>query len=195
MAITYETHSITEDNERGIATGHLPGRLSARGREVAAELGARYRAEPPDAVYTSDLRRAVETARIAFGDTGIPVLQDPRLRECDYGDLNGRPVAELAKVRSAHIDRPFPGGGQSYREVIEATREFLRDLVAERDGQRVVIIAHSANRWALHVLLGGEAIERLVNAPFNWQPGWHYTVTAGSIEEPVTGPGTADSAH
>ncbi|MEV3937457.1 histidine phosphatase family protein [Glycomyces sp. NPDC049804] len=174
--LTYETHSITEDNERGIATGHLPGRLSGRGREVAAELGARHRMRPPDAVFTSDLHRAVETAAIAFGDTGIPVHQDQRLRECDYGDLNGRPVSELAAVRSAHIDRPFPGGGQSYRQVIDATREFLGELATDRDGQRILIIAHSANRWALQVLLGGERIEDLVDAPFQWQPGWRFRI-------------------
>jgi broad specificity phosphatase PhoE len=173
VAITFETHSITEDNENGIATGHLPGRLSPRGREVAAELGARYRTQPPDAVFTSDLHRAVETARIAFGDTDIPVHQDPRLRECDYGDLNGHPVSEIAALRAECIDRPFPGG-QSYNEVIEATREVLRELATKCDGQRIVIIAHSANRWALQVLLGGARIEDLVNAPFQWQPGWHY---------------------
>ncbi|WP_205325567.1 histidine phosphatase family protein [Glycomyces sp. YM15] len=173
IEVVYETHSITEDNERGLATGWLPGRLSQRGRELAVDLGRRHRKSPPSVVLTSDLARAVETARIAFCDTGIPILQDTRLRECDYGDLNGRPVAELAAVRSAHIDRPFPGG-QSYREVIDATRELLRELAAERDGQSVLIIAHSANRWALQVILGGERIEDLVDAPFHWQPGWRY---------------------
>jgi hypothetical protein len=54
--------------------------------------------------------------------------------------------------------------------VIEATRDFLCELAAERDGQHIVIIAHSANRWALQVLLGGARIEDLVNAPFRWRP-------------------------
>ena len=44
VQLVYETHSITEDNERGIATGWRPGRLSARGREPTAELGQRGRA-------------------------------------------------------------------------------------------------------------------------------------------------------
>lgn len=181
VEVIYETHSITEDNENGIATGWLPGRLSEGGRTVAAELGERRRDDGIDAVFTSDLARAVETARIAFGESEIPVHQDRRLRECDYGDFNGRPVSELAKVRAAHLDRPFPGG-QSYREVIEATRDFLADLIEDWDGKRVLIIAHSANRFALQVLLGGERIEDLVNAPLRWQPGWNYVVTAADIE-------------
>ncbi|MCH7229315.1 histidine phosphatase family protein [Glycomyces sp. L485] len=180
VELVYETHSITEDNESGIATGWLPGRLSARGREVAAELGRRRRDDGLAAVFTSDLRRAEETTRIAFGETAIPVYRDQRLRECDYGDLNGCPVSRLAAVRAKHIDQPFPGG-QSYRQVIDATRGFLHDLADSWEGRRVLIIAHSANRWALQVLLGGARIEDLVDAPFQWQPGWTYTFTGRSL--------------
>ena len=49
---------------------------------------------------------------------------DPRLRECDYGELNGAPVDDVAAVRRRHIDEPFPGG-ESYRQVVERTRAFL----------------------------------------------------------------------
>ncbi|MDQ2879898.1 MAG: hypothetical protein M3Y48_01215 [Actinomycetota bacterium] len=41
--IVFETHSWSEDNDRGVATGWLPGRLSERGRELARQLGARRR--------------------------------------------------------------------------------------------------------------------------------------------------------
>ncbi|QKW51732.1 histidine phosphatase family protein [Streptomyces buecherae] len=187
--IVYETHSLTEDNENGIATGWLPGKLSERGRLLAAELGARRRATGLAAVFTSDLHRAVETARIAFADTAIPIHQDPRLRECDYGQLNGCPVAVLAGERARHIDDPYPGG-QSYRQVIQATSDFLHDLAAGWNGQRVLLIAHSANKWALDCLLTGAAIEDLVDAPFGWREGWHYTLPA---DWPTSGPGS--TAH
>jgi broad specificity phosphatase PhoE len=175
--LVYETHSISTDNEAGIATGWLPGELSARGRELAAELGRR-RASTTEVVFTSDLRRAVETAEIAFEGTTIPIVQDPRLRECNYGELNGAPVPQVAAVRRAHIDLPFPGG-QSYREVVDATREVLRDLARDWDGARVLLISHSANRWALQHLLFGIPLEELVDAPFNWQPGWKYELRSG----------------
>jgi broad specificity phosphatase PhoE len=41
IEIVFETHALSEDNERGIATGWLPGRLSERGRANAAEAGRR----------------------------------------------------------------------------------------------------------------------------------------------------------
>ena len=175
VTLTYETHSITEDNENGVATGWLPGRLSARGRALAAELGERRRDTGLAAVFVSDLERAVETARIAFGDTDIPIHQDRRLRECDYGDLNGCPVADLTAVRAKHINEPFPGG-QSYRDVVAATAGFLRELAENWDDRDVLVISHSANRWALQCLLTGARLEDLVDAPFQWQEGWTYTI-------------------
>ena len=62
IELVYETHSTTIDNETGIATGWLEGRLSETGRVQAAELGRRRRDDGLAAVYTSDLARAIETA-------------------------------------------------------------------------------------------------------------------------------------
>ncbi|WP_436760237.1 histidine phosphatase family protein [Streptosporangium sp. V21-05] len=58
--IVFETHSWSEDNDRGIATGWLPGRLSERGRHLAGELGERRREDDLAAVFTSDLTRAAQ---------------------------------------------------------------------------------------------------------------------------------------
>lgn len=64
--VVFETHSISLDNERGIASGWLDTPLSARGRELALALGRRRRHEAIAVVFSSDLVRAVETATIAF---------------------------------------------------------------------------------------------------------------------------------
>ncbi|GAA3735451.1 hypothetical protein GCM10022225_17590 [Plantactinospora mayteni] len=171
--IVYETPAMTTDNEAGLATGWQPGQLSEYGRRGARELGERRCGDGLHIVFCSDLARAVETVEIAFGLRQLPVHRDSRLRECDYGDLTGRPVAELAPLRARHLDEPFPGG-QSYRQVVEQTRNFLRDLAAAWDGSRVLIVAHEANRWALDHLLHGAPLADLVAAPFEWRPGWTY---------------------
>jgi broad specificity phosphatase PhoE len=175
LELVYETHSTTLDNERGFATGWLPGELSERGRDNARELGERRRDDGLVAVYTSDLARAEETAAIAFGGTAMPVRSDARLRECNYGELNGGSVDAVTAVKRSHIDVPFPGG-ESYQDVVERTRTFLADLLKRHDGERVLVIAHSANRWALEYLLHGTPLEEQVDAPFDWQPGWDYAV-------------------
>ena len=111
----------------------------------------------------------VQTAEIAFAGCTVPVVQDARLRECNYGALNGMP-ARLGSERTRHIDTPYPDG-QSYRQVLDQMRSFLRDLAPRHRGETVLLIAHSANRWALQCLLGGQTMEALVAAPFAWQPG------------------------
>ncbi|MFD8071838.1 histidine phosphatase family protein [Streptomyces sp. NPDC059718] len=176
VELIYETHATTTDNEAGIATGRLPGLLSERGRRQARELGERRRGQDIAAVYTSDLHRAVETAALAFPDGRPPVHRDPRLRECDYGTLNGHPAGLVAAQRLRRVDEPFPGGGQSYRQVLAATDALLHDLARRWDGRRVLLISHSANRWALACLLGGVPLTESVRAPFVWQPGWTYTL-------------------
>ena len=164
---------MTTDNEEGIAPGWLPGRLSEAGRGHARALGERRRDEGLAGVFASDLTRAVETAEIAFAGSGLEVRLDPRLRECNYGQLNGRPVAEIDIERLHRIDEPFPGG-ESYRDVVDRTQSFLEELSPEFDGSRVLLIAHSANRWALEHLVLGTALDDLAAAPFEWQEGWIY---------------------
>jgi len=148
------------------------------GRRQAEQLGLRRRDENIAAVFVSDLTRAVETAEIAFGGSGIPIYRDARLRECNYGALNGMPVSQLASERRRHIDQPYPDG-QSYRQVVTQTRDFLAELAANWDRSTVVVIAHSANRWALDHLLTGAALEDLVGAPSGWQAGWRYALPTG----------------
>jgi broad specificity phosphatase PhoE len=183
IELVYETHSTTIDNETGIATGWLEGRLSERGRIQAAELGERRRDDGLAAVFTSDLGRAIETAEIAFSGSALPIHPDSRLRECNYGELNGTPAADIEAERVHRIDEPFPGG-ESYRQVVERTRSFLNDLFPAFEGSRVLLIAHSANRWALQHLLLGAGLEEAVAAPFDWQEGWEYALPG---ELPVQG--------
>jgi alpha-ribazole phosphatase/probable phosphoglycerate mutase len=176
VEIVFETHSLSVDNERGIATGWLDGRLSKRGRRYAAELGDRRRDDGIAVVFTSDLGRAVETAKTALGGSGIPLHRDARLRECNYGELNGAAVAEIDRRRLRHVEDPFPGG-ESYRDVVERMREFLAELALARDGQRVLVVGHSATRWALDHLLGAADLEDVITAPFDWREGWEYVLS------------------
>ena len=174
VQIVFETHSTSEDNERGIATGWLGGRLSAVGRGQAEELGARRRRDGIQVVFSSDLQRAVETAEIAFGAAGVPVMLDWRLRECDYGEWNGIPRARLDAERLQHVDEPWPGG-ESWREAVVRVNGVLDELAAG-GWRRVLLIGHVATWWAHEQRLRGRSLEELATAPFDWQPGWEYLI-------------------
>jgi broad specificity phosphatase PhoE len=171
--VVFETHSTSVDNERGIATGWLGGELSAAGREQAAALGRRRRDDALDLVATSDLNRAVETARIAFAGSPVAVRVDWRLRECDYGSMNGMPRATLDAERAPHLDEPWPGG-ESWRQAVARVTEFLDELRGRHEGRRVLLIGHVATRWALDHVVDALPLEALVEAPFAWREGWEY---------------------
>ena len=175
IELVFETHCTTVDNEQGRATGWLPGRLSEQGRLQARQLGRRRGGDQINAIFSSDLARAAETATIAFAGTMIPVLHDWRLRECDYGQCNGMPVAALHAGRREHLDQPYPGG-ESWRQAVARVGRFLGDLPMRWDGRRVLVIGHVATRWGLDHFIGGVPLEDLIEQDFAWQEGWEYQV-------------------
>jgi broad specificity phosphatase PhoE len=167
----YETHATSEDNEAGIATGWLGGRLSEAGRRQAEELGRRRRDDGIELVVASDLNRAVETATIAFAGSGLPVVLDWRLRECDYGTYNGLPRSMLDAERVRRVDEPWPGG-ESWRQAVARVESCLDEL----RGERVLLIGHVATRWALDHRVHGRPLEELAAEEFEWRPGWEYVL-------------------
>lgn len=175
ISLVFETHSKTEDNERGHATGWLGGRLSEEGRALAAELGDRRRDDSIDAVFSSDLARAVETSTIAFDGSGIPLLLDWRLRECDYGDLNGRPVAEVHSAVTSVYD-PFPRG-ESWADAATRVGRFLDDLALRRNDRRVLVIGHNATLIGLRHRCERVAVEDAWRHPVPWQLGWEFELS------------------
>jgi 2,3-bisphosphoglycerate-dependent phosphoglycerate mutase len=176
IEVVFETHSPSEDNERGVASGWAHSRLSAAGRDQARALGERRRHDGLDAVFSSDLRRAAETAEIAFAGSGTPLLLDWRLRECDYGAHTRAPVADHHARRCDHVDTPYPDG-ESWSQAIRRVGRFLDDLTLRWDDGRVLVIGHVATRWALDHLVDGAPLARLCEAGFEWQEGWEYRLT------------------
>src|SRR6185295_14927110 len=157
IELVFETHSTTEDNERGSATGWRPGVLSVTGRKQAAQMGLRRSNDGIEAIFTSDLARAVETV-IAFPESGVPIVLDRRLRECDYGDMTG--IAPELLDRDAHIDVPYPSG-ESWRQAADRVAWFLRDIERRWQGSRLLVVGHTATWRGLEHAIKGTPL----NAP------------------------------
>jgi broad specificity phosphatase PhoE len=170
--LVYETHATSLDNEAGLASGHYDVALSPLGEGQAAELGERYRFDPPSLVLTSDLQRAWRTAEIAF-DGRVPLVRDARLRECDYGELTRKPAREIDSFRMAAIDTPFPLG-ESYTQATARVAACLDDLRKVWPGGWVLLIGHRATHYALDHLLNGVPLAEAMAHRFTWQPGWAY---------------------
>lgn len=173
LVVVFETHATSLDNEAGLASGWFDVALSARGQEQARQLGARRRGDDLAAVFCSDLARAVRTAEIAFGDRGLSITRDRRLRECDYGVLTRRPRAEVDDRRVLHVETPFPGG-ESYQRVVARTALWLAEVRASFARQKVLVVGHRATFYALEHLLGRVPLSEAVASVWRWQPGWIY---------------------
>lgn len=176
IRILFEPHSTTIDNEAHRSSGWNDIELSELGLKQCNELGERYKNEAVDVVYASDLQRAYKTAEIAFGDR-VPVVQDKRLRECDYGDLTQHPSSEVDAEKPKRIHEPFPNG-ESYEQTAARMKDFLQDLLVNEDGKKLVIIGHRATQYGLERWIRGVSLEKCLNTPWTYHPGWMYELTS-----------------
>ena len=172
ITIIFESHSTTTDNEAKLAAGWNDVSLSELGMRQAKQLGKRYKDESFDAIFCSDLQRSYKTAELAFGSR-YPIIKDERLRECNYGDLNGAPKAEIEAQRASRISSPFPDG-ESYEDTAKRMKAFLDDLAKDYADKKVMIIGHRATQYGLEHCIKGVPLLEAVTAPWQWQPGWKY---------------------
>ncbi|GCE09996.1 histidine phosphatase family protein [Dictyobacter aurantiacus] len=177
LILFYSFHTSSVDNEAGRASGHADVPLSALGRQQARELGQRYAAQPFDAVFSSDLQRAVLTAELAFADRLLPLVRDARLRECDYGNLTQAPFVQVERERRQHLMEPFPQG-ESVFMVVQRVGDFLRDILRDYDGKTIAVIGHGATRYGLEYWCHTASLEEIVFAPHEWRTSniWRYEV-------------------
>ena len=176
--ITYFVHGTTTDNEQDLATGWLPGELSETGTQQARDLGGMVADKHFDAVFCSDLQRAIDSAELGFGDK-YKIIQDERLRECNYGDMNGKSAASFKNRMEDFVEMPFPNG-ESYKDVEARLVSFVEFLRANYEGKHIAIVAHQGPQLALEVLLKGNTWQQAINEDWRktkaWQPGWDYYV-------------------
>lgn len=176
--ITYFVHGTTTDNENGIATGQSQGELSKAGREQAIMLKDLIKGKKFEVVFCSDLKRAVDSAELCFGSK-VKIIQDKRLRECDYGKLTGADAKIVYPMKIGRISKPFPGG-ESFRDVEKRIRSFLEFLLEKYPGKNVAIMAHQAPQLAIEVIINGKTWKQAIEedwrdkVPKGWKPGWEY---------------------
>lgn len=175
--ITYFVHGTTTDNENDIATGWLPGELSELGKQQSKNLGELVGNQKFDIVFCSDLKRAVDSAELVFGGK-YEIKTDERLREANYGDYNGKPHT-FKKEMNNYVNNAF-SNGESYKDVEERMKDFLKEISNKYPEKKIAIVAHQAPQLALEVILNDktwkEAIEEDWRNEKAWQPGWKYSL-------------------
>ena len=177
IKIMYFVHGTTTDNASKLCSGWKEAMLNDLGKEQAENLGrvSRERDDKFDVMFTSDLKRAIDSSNIAFPE--VEKIRDKRLRECNYGDLDGKHKSLV--IYEDHIEDKFPNG-ESLIDVEKRMREFVEFLKENYDGKTVGIVAHRAPQLALEVITKGisweEANKNDWRKTGDWQPGWEYII-------------------
>ena len=158
--IMYYVHGTTTDNAEKLCSGWKEALLNELGKEQAKNLGNVVRNEKIkfDVLFTSDLKRAVESANIAFPE--YEKITDFRLRECNYGDLDGK--------------------HKSLKDVERRMRNFVEFVKQNYAGKTIGVIAHRAPQLALEVITKRMSWEEANKNDWRktgaWQPGWEYII-------------------
>jgi broad specificity phosphatase PhoE len=152
-------HGETDWNRDGRFQGHADTSLNPRGREQARALAEQV--GDVDVIYSSDLRRAVETAQVVAERLGLEVKVDSRLRERGFGAWEGLTVAEIeASSREAYERwRRGVGFGADDAETHEAfaarIEAFLTDVLRRHPGETVLVIGHGGSIRVIQAVGGG----------------------------------------
>ncbi|TMA61029.1 MAG: histidine phosphatase family protein [Deltaproteobacteria bacterium] len=172
-------HGETEWNIRGIRQGNLDSRLTEKGMAQAKALAQRLAREKFSALYSSDLGRAVHTAKEIAALTGHEIITDARLRERHLGifqGLNGDEIVakypeERRQFRTMGPDYVIPGG-ESMRQQVSRNVAYLNELAAKHHGEQVVVVTHGGVvsgffRHTLEIPLEAPRRFEFVNAGIN----------------------------
>ena len=145
-------HGETEWNKTGRFQGHSDVPLSAEGRTQAAALGKNLVVDHVDAIYASDLTRAMETAAPLAQRFGLEVISDPLLRELNFGAWEGRNFNDVNAENPNAMKNFYTDPEQADIPESEPFPEFqrrvagrVREIVAQERGKRIVIVSHGAS--------------------------------------------------
>lgn len=136
MAVTLllARHGQTHENVARILQGQMPGHLNEEGISQAHEMGRMLQSTPIDAVLTSDLKRAVDTAHIVNEYLHLPLIKEPLLRERNFGIHTGAPYLSI----SGDLDP----SAETVEAMFARAQQWLRHVALTYDGKTVLAVSH-----------------------------------------------------
>ena len=140
--------------------GQTQGELNDEGRRQACQVAQRLAGERFDAVVSSDLKRAVQTAEIIAEPHGLAVTTTPMLRERDWGSFTGRYIPDLR-------GEVWPDDIESEEDLLRRARSFLAYITATHPDKRVVAVGHGIINKAVLAVVAQcpmREVQRMMNA-------------------------------
>jgi 2,3-bisphosphoglycerate-dependent phosphoglycerate mutase len=173
-------HGQSQGNAEGRFGGHTDTPLSPRGRRQAQATARALASEKFNAIYSSDLPRAIETATPLAKLTGARLETTEALRERSVGVMEGLTFEEAAELHpeqyQALLRRDFEHvllGGESYRQTLDRASRKLDEAIEQHKGGRIALFAHTGTICILILHLMGA-----LDAP-ELKPVWIATANCG----------------
>lgn len=157
-------HGETKWNEEGRLQGQIDIPLNENGRRLARLTGEGLRDIPFDHIYVSPLSRAKETAELVFAGRNIPMTEDARLKEIDFGPWEGHVVSTLPASYNNFFHAPdkyeAPEDAESLPHLVAREMEFARDVLvpASHSYTRIAVVSHGACGQALKLCLAHKVL-------------------------------------
>ncbi len=155
MKLIIIRHGETKENLEKIVYGHRPGELTSKGIEQANKTGIVLANEKIDAIFCSDLKRCVDTAKIIMKHLSLcPLTLTPLLREQQQDSLNGKPVDGVDWEN-------LPSDVESEKQMSERAVNLLKEVYDEFAEKTVLFVTHKRIANILNnVLLGKEYTDK-----------------------------------
>ena len=152
-------HGETDWNREGRWQGWADPPLNEAGRDQARALAEQLRSTPFDAVYSSDLRRAHETAEIVAAPHEVPVITERGLREIDVGSWSG--------LTRSEIEERFPDGsrpdGETREQHLSRVLETVERIARAHVGAQLLVVSHGGTMRALRSHISDEPLHPVDN--------------------------------
>lgn len=146
MKLIILRHSETEENKKGVVQGQLPGILTEKGLTHAKRLANRFKKEKIDFIYSSDLKRAKDVAKIiAKFHPFTPLNFVEELREMNFGKFQGKSGLKFKNIFGHSPEQ----GGESIKQFYNRVRKFFKKIKQKHKYQTVMIIGHAGSNRAL----------------------------------------------
>lgn len=165
MKLILIRHGETIENKKHITQGHTPGTLSKKGKEQASLLAKRLSDIRIDVIYTSDLRRAKDTARIiAKHHPEARFVAEKRLRERSFGIYDGKHRDVVFEKVWQRCDLGYrPPKGESFEEVRKRLEDFYKEILRKYDKETVLVVSHGGSLILLTGIIFGKSLKDSVN--------------------------------
>ncbi|MEF9916086.1 MAG: histidine phosphatase family protein [Lachnospiraceae bacterium] len=187
MKLYLVRHGETDGNKRKLLQGHSDIPLNDFGRTLAYKTGQGLQHISFDAVFTSPLKRAKETAEIIINKAKIPFIVDDRIQEMGFGIFEGLccskegweiPDPEFGRFFTEPQQYHAPLGGEGFPDVLKRVKDFFEDLYSKEQyaESNLLISTHGATLRAM--------LDYFKNVPLEnfWDGGVHRNCAVSIVE-------------